>query len=438
VPLVTKPPARLTEATLLSAMEGAGKLIEDDDLREAMREKGLGTPATRAQIIEGLIFEKYVHREGRELIPTAKAFSLIVLLRGLGIPELFSPELTAEWEYKLAQMQHGKLDRKTFMAEIVDITRHIVGQAKNHESDTIPGDFATLKSPCPRCGGVIKENYKKFQCQACDFSMWKIIAGRQLEEEEAEQLLTLRRVGPLEGFRSKQGRPFSAELKLNDALEAQFDFGEPSGGDNDEAPDFSDRQPVGPCPKCGNKVYEHGTSYVCEKSLGPDKSCDFRSGRMILQRPIELEQMQKLLATGKTDLLTKFTSKKGRPFSAFLVRKPDGTIGFEFEQKTAKSGAKGAAKTGSGALRELGAHPDDEQPVVVMSGRYGPYVKHGKTNATLPAETSVESITLEEALDLIAAKTGTTRPAAGKAAASASAAKKPTAKKPVTKAKKAA
>src|SRR5213079_1855707 len=104
----TKPPARFTEATLLSAMEGAGKLIEDEDLREAMREKGLGTPATRAQIIEGLLQEKYILREGKELIPTPKAFSLITLLRGLGVPELFSAELTAEWEFKLAQMERGK------------------------------------------------------------------------------------------------------------------------------------------------------------------------------------------------------------------------------------------------------------------------------------------------------------------------------------------
>jgi len=103
----TKPPARFTEATLLSAMEGAGKAIEDDELREAMREKGLGTPATRAQIIEGLIQEKYVLREGRELTPTAKAFSLMTLLHGLGVPELFSPELTAEWEFKLSQMERS-------------------------------------------------------------------------------------------------------------------------------------------------------------------------------------------------------------------------------------------------------------------------------------------------------------------------------------------
>jgi DNA topoisomerase-3 len=108
----TKPPARYTEATLLSAMEGAGKLIDDDELREAMAEKGLGTPATRAAIIEGLITEKYMLREGRELMPTAKAFQLMTLLRGLGVEDLTKPELTGNWEYQLAEMEQGKLSRE--------------------------------------------------------------------------------------------------------------------------------------------------------------------------------------------------------------------------------------------------------------------------------------------------------------------------------------
>jgi len=160
---VTKPPARYSEATLLGAMEGAGKLIDDEELREAMSDKGLGTPATRATIIEGLIWEKYVVRNGRELQPTAKAFSIITLLRGLEIPQLCSPELTGEWEFKLNLMARGKMKRDDFMKEIADATRDIVAKAKSHESDTVPGDFSTLKVPCPKCGSVIKENYKKFQ-----------------------------------------------------------------------------------------------------------------------------------------------------------------------------------------------------------------------------------------------------------------------------------
>ena len=338
----TRPPPRYNEATLLSAMEGAGKLVEDDELREAMAARGLGTPATRASIIEGLRTEKYLHREGRELIPTAKAFSLITLLKGLEVTELTQPELTGEWEYKLSQMEHGKLTRAEFMKDIAEMTRHIVHQAKSHESDTVPGDFATLKTPCPKCGGVIKENYKKFQCQACDFSLWKIVAGREFEIEEIETLLEKREVGPLLGFRSKMGRPFNALIRMNDKLEPEFDFGQSREDEaNAEPVDFGDQQSLGPCPKCGSRVFEHGLSYVCEKSVGPAKSCDFRSGKIILQQAIEREQMEKLLATGRTDILRNFVSQRTRrKFSAFLVRGADGKVGFEFEPRAPKAGAK--------------------------------------------------------------------------------------------------
>jgi DNA topoisomerase-3 len=336
----TKPPARYTEATLLSAMEGAGKLIEDDELREAMAAKGLGTPATRAAIIEGLITERYMLRDGRELVPTPKAFSLITLLRGLGVPELFSPELTADWEYKLGMMERGDMKREAFMREIADMTKHIVGQAKNYDSDTVPGDFVDLKSACPRCSGQVKENYKKFQCQKCDFAFWRIMGGRQIAPDEAEVLLTKGEVGPLDGFRSKRGLPFSAALRLNDKKEVEFYFGDQPNAADQPAPDFSGQEPVGACPKCKSRVFEMPNAYVCEKAVGPDKTCDFRSGRTILQRIIERAQMQKLLEEGKTALLHKFVSARTkRPFSAYLVRKPDGGIGFEFEKREPKKAA---------------------------------------------------------------------------------------------------
>ncbi|MCF8167045.1 MAG: DNA topoisomerase III, partial [Rhodoferax sp.] len=160
--LKTRPPARYSEATLLGAMEGAGKTVEDDELRAAMQEKGLGTPATRSSIIEGLIAEKYMLREGRELIPTAKAFQLMTLLRGLGVEELSKAELTGEWEYKLAQMEHGKLKRETFMAEIAAMTERMVKKAKEYDRDSIPGDYAKLTARCPNCDGIIKENYRRY------------------------------------------------------------------------------------------------------------------------------------------------------------------------------------------------------------------------------------------------------------------------------------
>jgi DNA topoisomerase-3 len=409
--LTTRPPPRFTEATLLSAMEGAGKLIEDEELREAMREKGLGTPATRAQIIEGLIYERYILREGKELIPTPKAFSLMTLLHGLGVPELFAPELTAEWEFKLAQMEHGKLPRRDFMREIIKMTRHIVAQAKNYESDTIPGDFATLSTPCPKCGGEVHEKYRKFQCTnpACDFAFWKIMGGRQLSPAEAETLLRERRIGPLEGFRSRLGKPFTAELKLNDANEVEFDFGERAiNGDDGEAPDFSQQTPLGPCPKCGHRVFEAGNVYVCERAVGADRSCDFRSGRTILQRPIDPAQMQKLLTTGKTDLLQFVSSRTRRPFSAYLVRQKDGSVGFEFEPRDPSKKGR-PPRGGLTPLRVLGMHPRDKHPVELHAGRYGPYIKHRDINATLPDKDKMDSVTLAEAVALVDAKAG--RPA---------------------------
>ena len=330
----TKPPARFTEATLLSAMEGAGKLVEDEELREAMREKGLGTPATRAQIIEGLIYEDYVHRNGRELQPTPKASSLLFALRHFGVTELCSPELTGNWEFKLKQMEHGELRRSEFMDHIVELTREMVSRIKR--GDIPETAFLTLKTPCPKCGGKVQENYRKFKCQSCDFSIWKVVSSREFAPEEIETLLVKRSIGPLTGFRSRMGKPFAAMVRLSPDFRAEFDFGTPAGADaNAEKVDFSGQVPLGPCPKCGARVFEHSMAYVCENSVGPARTCDFRSGRVILQRPIEIEEIKKLLATGRTDLLHRFISRKGRPFSAFLVRGADGKVGFEFAPRAA-------------------------------------------------------------------------------------------------------
>jgi DNA topoisomerase-3 len=358
--LQTRPPARYTEATLLSAMEGAGKLIEDDELREAMAEKGLGTPATRAAIIEGLIAEKYMLRDGRDLLPTAKAFQLMTLLRGLGVEDLTKPELTGNWEHQLAEMEHGRLKRDDFMAEIAKMAERIVKKAKEYDRDTIPGDYATLKTPCPNCGGVVKENYRRFSCtgatgaaEGCGFSITKIPAGRAFETAEAEAFLRDRKIGPLEGFRSKAGWPFTAEMKLVHDPEIanwklEFDFGDDAKqaeGDG-EPVDFSAQTSLGACPKCQGRVYDHGTSYVCEHSVGAHVTCDFKSGKIILQQPVPPEEMTRLLSTGKTALLENFVSNKTRrKFKAFLAYdRKEGKVVFEFEPRAAKAPSKTAAR----------------------------------------------------------------------------------------------
>ena len=343
--LQTKPPARYSEATLLSAMEGAGKAIEDEELRAAMREKGLGTPATRASIIEGLIMQKYLIREEKALKPTPQAFSLITLLNGLDVPELTQPELTANWETQLARMEKGEVTRESFMADIAAMAKNIVTRAKGFESDTVPGDFADLATPCPKCGSEMKENYKKFACTKCDFGFWKILASRQLSVEEAETLIRDKKVENLQGFRSKLGRTFDANLRMNDAFEIEFYWDENEGavGEGGDPVDFSLMEAVGKCPKCTNNVYELPTAYICEIAAKKDKprKCDFRSGRVILQQPIERDQMVKLLTEGKTDLLTKFISTKTkRPFQAYLVverKKDEVKVGFEFPPREPKA-----------------------------------------------------------------------------------------------------
>ncbi|KRH99340.1 DNA topoisomerase III [Curvibacter sp. PAE-UM] len=378
--LKTRPPARYSEATLLSAMEGAGKLIEDDELREAMHEKGLGTPATRAATIEGLLTEKYMLREGRELIPTAKAFQLMTLLRGLGVEELSRPELTGEWEYKLSEMEHGRLSREEFMREIAAMTEHIVKKAKEYDRDTVPGDYATLSTPCPNCGGVVKENYRRYTCtgkkgdgEGCGFSFGKTPAGRTFEVAEVEQFLRDKRIGPLDGFRSKAGWPFTAEMVIKFDEETknyklEFDFGDDKAEETGELVDFSAKESLGACPKCGGAVYEHGKNYVCERTVPtlaqPTPSCDFKSGQIILQQPIEREQMAKLLSTGKTDLLDKFVSMRTRrPFKAFLAWSAEANkVAFEFapskfppRKTAAKSAAGAAAKTTGPAAKKTAA-----------------------------------------------------------------------------------
>ncbi len=391
VGLVTKPPARYTEATLLSAMEGAGKLMDDDDLREAMAGKGLGTPATRAAIIEGLLYEKYMVREGRELIPTAKAFQLMTLLRGLDVTELTAPALTGEWEHKLSLMEKGTMSREAFMREIAQMTQIIVKRAKEYDSDTIPGDYATLATPCPNCAGRIRENYRRFACvgekavpkgappdTGCGFSISKIPGGRQFEIDEVEQLLADREIGPLQGFRSKMGRPFAAILKIvpddeNANLKLEFDFGQSNDDENSEPVDFTGQTMLGSCPKCGGGVYELGLSYVCENAVNPPKTCEFKTGKIILQQEVGPDQVRKLLETGKTDLLPGFkSSRTNRFFKAFLVWDAEkAKVGFEFEPRkpSAKTAPvkKSPPATPSRALAQATVGMNGEKPAPVAA-----------------------------------------------------------------------
>jgi DNA topoisomerase-3 len=360
----SRPPVRYNEGTILTAMEAAGKLVDDEELRDAMKEKGLGTPATRAAIIETLISAHYLTRQGKELQPTAKAIQTIMLLKS-AVPELTSPELTGEWEFRLREIEHRKLTRDAFMRDIRDLTKEIVGKAKHFHPDEHMPDTEPF-GQCPKCGSPIVERFKSFTCtnEDCDFTIWKTIAGRLLSRDEFETLVRDKQTGPLGGFRSRKGKRFHAALKLSDDFKAEFDFG-PNGQENGatQQVDFSAQEPLGECPKCGGRIFELGMSYLCENSVGPNKTCDFRSGKVILQRPIEGEQMKKLLATGKTDLLERFISRKGRPFKAFLVLTEKKDVGFEFEKRDAKAKKERKPKEPVTKIDFTGKEPVGECPV---------------------------------------------------------------------------
>lgn len=340
----TKPPARFNEGTLLSAMEGAGKLVDDEELREAMSERGLGTPATRAQVIEGLLTEGYILRQGRDLLVTAKGMSLITLLKDLRAEALTKPELTGEWEFRLRQMERGQLSRADFMQQIGTLTKDLVEKVRGFMGKEVSGQFRPLTSRCPRCGHEgLNESFRCYECPGCKLSVWKTMAGRELEREEVETLLTAGKTPNLEGFRSKLGRLFSASVQLNEATQwkQSFDF-ESNNPENAASLDLTSAPRVALCPMCKKaQVVETDSAYLCEGAA--TKACKFRMGKLILQQPIAADQAKKLCETGKTDLLRRFISKKGRPFSAFL--KLDGDkVGFEFEPRAPKE--KGAKTTG--------------------------------------------------------------------------------------------
>ena len=339
----TTPPPRYNEATLLSAMEGAGKLVEDEELREAMRERGLGTPATRASVIERLIGERYVLRDGRELKPTDKAQALLRLLRALKVEDLTLPMMTGEWESKLRRIERGEFNGKDFMKEIRGLTGRIVSAAKEcGDVEGIPGDYAVLAAKCPACGGEVRESHRRFSCQACAFFIWKAVAGREFSAAEAESLLADKETAVLEGFRSKLGREFSAKTVLRKDGEgvwrAVFDFGAPP--ERLSAEEIRQKDEIGACPKCGAPVRDAGGAYMCEKK--PESACDFSLGRRLLQREMRPEEVKTLLREGKTALLEGFISQKNRrKFSArltFDLAAKDGKLGFEFApgKKTAK------------------------------------------------------------------------------------------------------
>ena len=337
----TKPPPRYTEATLLSAMEGAGKLVDDESMAEAMKERGLGTPATRADTVEGLINQKYVERNQRELVPTTKAESLLQFLSAVKADALTKPDMTGEWEYKLRQMEHGKFPRPAFMSEIVEVTKGIVERTKSFEEDESDSRVTDIISPTD--GKPMIETLRGYKSQDGALMIYKVMSGRKIEEDEVRELVANGEIGPLDGFVSaKTGNRFPSKIKIVDdeknpgSKKGELDFG--------NKVDVNELTPFWTDPKTGAELCEAPTSYILREREGDGWKEIFKVGRLMCQKPVTREHAIQLVERGKTDLIEGFTSKKNRPFDAFLIRQ-GAKINWEFPPRKPREGAKNGKGT---------------------------------------------------------------------------------------------
>ncbi|WP_050028664.1 DNA topoisomerase III [Verrucomicrobium sp. BvORR034] len=363
----TKPPPRYNEATLLSSMEGAGKLVDDDELREAMSERGLGTPATRAAIIEGLIMDKYVERQGRELIVTTKGLDLVEQLSDLGAETLCSPELTGQWEYRLKLMEHRQLDRNSFMRDIRTLAADIVDKSKAYAKAAKERVLPDFVATCPFCGAKTFKNTEEFvacRTEDCKLRVFKNVAGRNLNDDELRTLIEKRLLPTMDGFRSRVGKEFSAGLEIKDDRKVNFLF---EKGQSDEI-NWAEAPVLCECPVCakqGRKANIHilPIGYVCHTAITEPKKCNAKLPLELCKKRISEDNARKFFTQGKTDVIEGMISKKNRPFSAFLVCKAGDKriLGWEFPPREPKPKTASAKSPGAKFGRQKPA-PAEEQP----------------------------------------------------------------------------
>lgn len=322
--LKTKPLKHYTEATLLAAMETAGKFVDDEDLAAAMKELGLGTPATRAAIIENLLSdgggkkEPYLVREKKNLIPTPKAISLIAFLELSGIEALCSPTMTGDWESKLRQVEAGRVQRSAFMAEIEAMTRNIVATVmKNAAAENPPVQLACA---CPKCGAGIVATSRTIDCdKACGFRVWRDIAKHRLSDEEATALISTKFVGPFSDFvGTKTGTNFSASIILTDEHKTEFVFAERGAAPDPRAPKMDCT-----CPSCAKRtLVNDGRTVKC--------ACGFTLWTTVASKSLAEGQVTTLITKG-TVAVKGLKSSAGKKFNATLkLDTKTGKIAFVF------------------------------------------------------------------------------------------------------------
>jgi len=382
----TKPPARITEARLLSLMENAGKQIEDEDLSALLDDKGIGTPATRADVIENLIGKGYVVRIGKALRPSVKGIRLVDTLHRINIQRLTSPELTGELEQHLLDVERGKRKPDDFMQEIQTYANAIVETAKTFEYDELY-DVNEPLGTCPACGKPVIEMAWFYRCRPepgvereddCPMLFWKDTSGRYLDRDAVRSLLADGHTEILDGFTARNGRTYRASIEIDhdDWKLKVVSAGWNEGEGVSEDPEYEvNPEPLGPC-SCEepSEIIETPTHFICVRKQEEDRraealkqkkrewkqagktpkevralaadaasefppSCGFVLPRTVCKREVMRDEAEIYLKSGRTELLEEFTSRFGRPFSATLVLKETGRHGFEFPPRKARAAA---------------------------------------------------------------------------------------------------
>jgi len=382
---LTKPPQRFTDASIIAAMETAGKLVDDEALAEAMRERGLGTPATRAEIIEKLIRTGVVERKARSLMATRRGIDLIDLLETIQLAELVAPDLTGDWEMNLRKIEKGALSDEEFLARIREFTRQMVDKIKAYEVVTQIGVESTEPlGVCPLCGGNVVERPASYACEHhgrkktdCKFSIPKVILKRPLSREEASQLIREKRTDMLDGFVSKRGFKFSARLLLTADNKLEWEFANGPAGASAEEP-VVNAEPLGRCPICQGSVIETSGHYRCAEA-----GCRFQMKKVYAGKTIDRETVRKLLETGKTDLIEDFVSRYNRPFSAYLKLGDGGKVEFEFLNRERTNRQRATPRSGrAAAVGARGSHTGDGAHVATKTSAE----KQGRGSVHVPPE----------------------------------------------------
>ncbi len=365
----TKPPARIGEARLLSLMENAGKELDDEDLAAVIHDKGIGTPATRADIIENLIAKGYLVRVAKSLRPTVKGIRLVDTLRRVHADRLASAELTGDMEYELREIERGTRTAAQYMEEIVGYTREIVDIMRSFDYEDLYKNEPPLGTcPCGKARPVwertwfyrCEEDPNAVEGEDCAFRIWKDKSGRYMDRSTVSTLLRKLETPVLDGFTTRDGRTYQGVLTLEGKdlkLVAAGGSGERA---SDEVEYEVNEQPLGPCPMgCGSEVIETPTRFGCRAGLQaaaagkPDKDapkpCPFVLPRTVCKREITRDEALEYVANKRTGLLTEFTSRFGRPFAATLFLKENGRHGFEFQPRGKAAEAGGAAPGAEGA-----------------------------------------------------------------------------------------